>query len=104
MLPGIDQRLFVKWLNDSLDFREFQEAGARWDQQPDAELDGRDRFAPFELSECAQQVEIAFECSPRRKGDERRLKEPTNFPGSSCNLGKVCAGVAGVVTCHGFTV
>src|SRR5260370_15537081 len=94
MLPGIDQRLFVKWLNDSLDVREFQEAGARWNQQPDAELDGRNRFAQFELGECAQQVEIPFECGPRRKGDEGRLKGQADFPKDSSNVDKVGAGVA----------
>src|SRR5258708_22654441 len=104
MLPGIDQRLFVKWPNDSLDVREFQEAGACWNQQPDAELDGRTRFAQSELGERAQQVEIAFECGPRRKGDEGRLENQADFPKGFCNVDKVGAGVALVELGQDFIV
>src|SRR5258708_21577374 len=60
MLPRIDQRLFVNWLNDSLDFREFQEPGAPFHQQPDADPDGPDPFPQFQLNQGAPPVEIAL--------------------------------------------
>src|ERR1700693_124962 len=92
--PRIHQRLRVKSPNHFSDFLKFQHARAFWNQQANAQLNGRPIFHELLAIQDAQQIQIIIDAGPRRKRNERGMQGQPQSTKCGRNMQEISARVA----------